>query len=125
LRQTEYKKPIKLDKEIFVDEFISTAIEYLKSLQTKVWNQQENKFNHIPVIESKRKTGFLGLIIFLTSVSNFFKENKKTKEIDFLLTYKTSQDQLECFFSLIRTRGGFNNNTTASQFEAAYKILIV
>lgn len=125
LGQTEYKKPIKLDKETFVDEFISTAIEYLKSLQTKVWNKKENKLNHIPIIESKRKTGFLGLIICLTSMSNFFKENIKTKEIDFLLTYKTSQDHLEMFFSLIRTRGGFNNNPTASQFEAAYKRLIV
>lgn len=98
LGQTEYKKPIKLDKETLVDEFISMAIEYLKSLQTKVWNQKENKFNYIPVIESKRKTGFLGLIICLTSVSNVFKENIKAEEIDFLLTYKTSQDNLEMFF---------------------------
>jgi len=45
--QTEYKQPIKLDKVTIVDEFISTAIKYLKSLQTTVWNQKENKFNNI------------------------------------------------------------------------------
>ncbi|KAE9523345.1 hypothetical protein AGLY_016293 [Aphis glycines] len=34
-------------------------------------------------------------------------------------------DHLEMFFSAIRAKGGFNNNPTASQFEAAYKRLII
>jgi len=36
-----------------------------------------------------------------------------------------SQDHLEKFFSAIRAKGGFTNNPTATQFEAAYKRLIV
>lgn len=45
--------------------------------------------------------------------------------MDFLLTYKLSQNHLEMFFSAIRSKGGFNNNPTAAQLEAAYKRLIV
>jgi len=45
--------------------------------------------------------------------------------MDFLLTYKLSQDHLEMFFSAIRSKGGFNNNPTAAQLEAAYKRLII
>lgn len=48
-----------------------------------------------------------------------------TKELDFLLTYKICQDHLEMFFSAIRSKGGFNNNPTPSQFEAAYKRLLI
>ncbi|KAL4084262.1 hypothetical protein QTP88_028087 [Uroleucon formosanum] len=47
------------------------------------------------------------------------------KELNFLLTYKTSQDHLEMFFSAIRSRGGFNNNPTALQFESSFKRLLV
>ena len=43
----------------------------------------------------------------------------------YLLTYKLSQDHLELFFSAVRARGGFNNNPTALQFQAAYKRLLM
>jgi len=43
----------------------------------------------------------------------------------FLLSYKFSQDHLEMLFSAIRSKGAFNNNPTVSQFEAAYKSLLV
>lgn len=36
-----------------------------------------------------------------------------------------SQDHLELFFGAIRSKGGFNNNPTARQFQAAYKHLLV
>lgn len=43
----------------------------------------------------------------------------------YLLTYKLSQDHLELFFSVIRARGGFNNNPNVRQFRGAYKRLLV
>lgn len=49
----------------------------------------------------------------------------KTDEPDFLLTYKLSQDHLEMFFSAICSRGGFNNNPTALEFESTYKCLLI
>jgi len=45
--------------------------------------------------------------------------------LEYLLTYKLSQNHLEMFFSAVRARGGFSNNPTAAQFEAAYKQLII
>ena len=43
--------------------------------------------------------------------------------VNYILTYKFSQDHLELFFCAIRSSGGFNNNPTAQQFTAAYKRL--
>jgi len=54
---------------------------------------------------------------------NFFVDVIKTGNLDFFFTYKISQDHLEILFSNIRST--FNNNHTASQFEAAYKRLII
>lgn len=36
-----------------------------------------------------------------------------------------AKDHIELFFSAVRSKGGFNNNPTASQFVAAYKRLVV
>lgn len=41
--------------------------------------------------------------------------------MNYFLTYKISQDHIEMFFSAIRSKGGYNNNPTAKQFEDAYK----
>lgn len=70
------------------------------------------------------KTGFLGLVICLKNM--FLLCKKITKHgMEYLLTYKLSQDYLETFFSAIRSRGGFNNNPNAFQFRTAYKRLLV
>ena len=45
--------------------------------------------------------------------------------LQYLLTYKFSQDHLELFFCAIRAHGCFNNNPTAQQFTAAYKRLLL
>jgi len=41
--------------------------------------------------------------------------------ITFLITYKLSHDHLETFFSAVRRRGGYNDNPTCCQFQAANK----
>ncbi|KAF0713509.1 Transposable element P transposase [Aphis craccivora] len=71
--------------------------------------------NNIPILESQRKTGFIELIICLIS----------SGQLDFILTFKLSQDHIEMLFSAIRSGGGFNNNPSAAQFEAAYKRLLI
>ncbi|CAB4002143.1 DNA transposase THAP9 [Paramuricea clavata] len=50
---------------------------------------------------------------------------KKEAPMNYILTYKFSQDHLELFFGAIRSSGGFNNNPTAEQFTAAYKRLLL
>lgn len=119
LTKTQFKKPLKAKDEENILIIIEESIEYIKSLQVKI----ENKF--VPLIKSGRKTGFLGLIVCLQSVKEFYFDVIKTGTLEFFLTYKISQDHLEMLFSNIRSMGGFNNNPTASQFEAAYKRLII
>lgn len=46
-------------------------------------------------------------------------------QLEFILTYKISLDHLKMFFLVIRSCGGFCDNPTASQFEAAYKKLLI
>ncbi|KAL4103385.1 hypothetical protein QTP88_018762 [Uroleucon formosanum] len=56
--------------------------------------------------------------------------NKRTKTeifhyIEESIDYLAGQDHIEMLFSAIRAKEGFNNNPTVSQFEAAYKSIIV
>jgi hypothetical protein len=80
--------------------------------------------NGTRVILTQRKTGFLGFIISLKNVFEVF-EIIQQYHMDYLLTFKLSQDFIEPFFSCIRGRGGFNNNPNAQQFESAYKKLLI
>jgi len=77
------------------------------------------------ILLSQRKTGFLGLIICLNNLIQLYEVVKKKNGINYLLSYKLSQDHLEVFFSALRSRGGFNNNPNAIQFKSAYKRLFV
>jgi len=120
LNKSEFKKPLFSYSENHNKMFIKESIEYIRNLKVPVQNSP-----NIFVITSKRKTGFMGLIICLISIENFFDDVIKTGILDFFFTYKMSQDHLEMFFSAIRAKNGFNNNPTASQFEAPYKRLIV
>lgn len=76
------------------------------------------------IVQSNRKTGFLGRIICRRNIFPLFDQLKKLG-LTYLLTYKLSQDYLETFFSAIRSRGGFNNNPNALQFRSTYKRLLI
>ncbi|KAH8009969.1 hypothetical protein HPB51_023025 [Rhipicephalus microplus] len=78
-----------------------------------------------PVIESLKKTGFVGLLICMRSVTALFDRLVATGKLQYLLTHKMSQDHLETFFGGVRGKGGYNNNPTACQFTAAYKRLLI
>jgi len=122
LSKSEFKKPLWPNSENHIKIFIKKSITYIKNLKVT----EKNSPNTLQsLITSNRKTGFIGLIICLTSIENFFDDVIKNGILDFFLSYKISQDHLEMFFSAIRAKGGFNNNPTASQFEAAYKRLII
>lgn len=78
-----------------------------------------------PILNSSRKTGFLGMIIALKSTIGIAETLFKHENFTFLMTYKLSQDHIETFFGAIRSRGGFNNNPSAWQFKTAFKRLLV
>jgi len=95
---------------------LSSSIEYISNIQTKIFNKQSKTHEIIPIINFGRRTGFNGLIICLTSLGELIDDVLKTNQMEFILTYTISQDHLEMFFSAIRSRGGFCDNPTASQF---------
>jgi hypothetical protein len=97
--------------------FVEEAKAYLTTLRF---------LNEELIIESKRKTGFVGLVICLTSILNLYKDVVEEKKmLLYVPAYKVSQDHLELFFSSIRSASGWNNNPTARQFTAAYKKLLI
>jgi len=77
------------------------------------------------VVNSQRKTGFLGLLFSLENCLKLYKLLTKNYPMKFLLTYKISQDHIETMFSAIRSRGGYNDNPTCRQFVAAFKRVLV
>ncbi|CAH1980465.1 unnamed protein product [Acanthoscelides obtectus] len=116
LGSTQFKKPLYKGSEEFLRNFVQTSISYLSTV---------TNYEGVNILQTSRKTGFLGLIICLVSVQNLFEDLVKSGTLNFLLTYKLSQDHLEMFFAAVRRRGGFSNNPTAWQFEQAYKRLLI
>ena len=79
------------------------------------------------MVYSQRKTGFIGFLVGISSIKKAFHELvcKDGAQMNYLLTYKWSQDHLELFFCAIRASGGFNNNPNAMQFIAHFKKLLM
>ena len=80
-----------------------------------------------PAYKSPRKVGFIGFLMAIKSVQGIFNDYIEAQgaPLEYLLTYKLSQDHLELFFCSTRQANGFNNNPTASQFIATYKRLLL
>ena len=96
--------------------FLLHAINYLKGLKL-----QNGQF----VTESVRKTGVIGFIASALSVMHMFDCLVKQQHVlKYILTYKFSQDHLELFFSVVRSRGGSNNNPSAVQLRATSEKLL-
>lgn len=71
------------------------------------------------------KRGFVGILLGMKSFKNIYESSVKTRKLNFLLGFKFSQDHLETIFSVIRSRGGFNNNPNCSQFRTAFKRILM
>lgn len=98
---------------------IKESIEYLITLKCAK--------NGEPLHLSQSKTGFIGMIVSLKSymgIWNYYVQNGNYS-LRYISAYKLSQDHLEVFFSALRSHGGYNNNPTAKQFQAAYKKLLI
>ena len=111
----EYKRGISEKNVEDIVRKINDIIPYIENLKY---------FDGMLVINSRKKTGFRGIIYSLQNVINiyntYFKDNNY-----YLLTYKLSQDHLETFFSAVRSKGGNNNNPTCYQFLNIVKKLLI
>lgn len=61
----------------------------------------------------------------MKSYKNVYEAYVKTGKLGFLLGFKFSQDHLETLFSVIRSKGGFNNNPNCLQFKSAFKRILM
>ena len=72
----------------------------------------------------KRSAGFIGWLLNIQSLKLLFREYVSTKKLQYLFTYKLSQDPLKNFFNSIRASLGYNNNPTVYQFLSAFRRLL-
>ncbi|CAK1596568.1 unnamed protein product [Parnassius mnemosyne] len=95
--------------------FLNYASDYIRNLKTE---------NGVLMINSPRKTGFLGFLGCIEALKHLYTNLIKPKILIYLPFYKLSQDHLELFFCNIRAQGGTNNNPTVRQFISAYKKIL-
>ena len=67
---------------------------------------------------------FLGWLVNIKTITELYEYVVKTGEMNFMMTFKLSQDPVENFFSSIRMSCGNNNNPTSIQFKAAFQSLL-
>ena len=117
-RAKNYKAPIRKTNYQFVKKFLDEACEHIKGLKGPEGQ---------PLVKSQRKTGFLGFLLCVEAVLGLAKDLvcDDNPVLNYILTYKMSQDHLELFFGAVRSAGGWNNNPTALQFRSAYRQLMM
>lgn len=117
----EFKRPISKETAEEYFSFFQVADTYIRELQIL------KKGVKTYILDSQNKTGFLGFLIAMQSFKNIFHNdvNSVNACMDYILTFKYSQDHLEQFFSKIRGRGGLNDNPNVIQFKAALKRLLL
>ena len=100
-----------------------TCFQYFSAADTYIAGLK-NRYG-VKVLESANRTGFFGFSIALQNFKKIYNKYCLNGPLDYILTYKFSQDHLETLFSVIRSRGGFNNNPTAIQFSSAFKQILI
>ena len=93
--------------------FLYNTFAYIQSLKDVAGNL---------MYTTPKRTAFIGFMAAIKVTKALFKQYfGENKPLEYLLTYKLSQDHLELFFGAIRAYGGANNNPTVRRFVAAYK----
>ena len=112
-----YKSPITLNNIDEVQDYVNQTIHNLTNLVDK---------DGIKLVKGPRKTFIVGFALSSKSILSLAKclLQRDYNTFDYLLTYRFSQDQLEMFFSKIRSRLGWNNNPNAIQFKWALRALL-
>lgn len=117
---TGYKKPVTLYNWKCTKKILLNLRKFLLSLCTSTGQL---------LAKSKKRTcviGFCsGIDAMLYLMDNILIKNVVNNvPLKYLLTNRMSQDHIETFFSVIRRRGGWNNNPTALQFVYSYRAIL-
>lgn len=118
LYSSGYKVPLQNKNANEVIQFLKETETYIKSLKLA---------DGLSLLKSNRKTGFLGFLICIHSLQKMYEHFVAGPDplLNFIMSFKMSQDHIELFFGRVRSMGGCNNNPTSRQFTAAYKKLLV
>ena len=115
LSQQCSKAPLKEANEQKWKSIFEKAVTYISNLKT-----QRGK----NVLQSNRYAAFLGWRVNIKTINELYNYVVKTGDLNFMLTFKLSQDPLENFFGSIRMACGNNNNPTSIQLKSAFQSLL-
>ena len=136
----KYLEECQINTEIEVQESDNAGNEAADKAQNNVQSEIKSNYKKKPVGKKKYetiseqisvlkcrsvRTGFLGFIISLTNLYALSKMLIEEGVIEYVLSYKLSQDHVEMFFAIIRRMNGFSNNPTTIQFKSAYKKIML
>ncbi|CAB3977737.1 THAP domain-containing 9 [Paramuricea clavata] len=112
-----YKGPLTLENLDELRHYLLDTISYLTELKDN---------NGTKLMNGPRKTFILGFAVSAKLIMALAKEllSRNYNKFKYMLTYLFSQDQLEMFFSKIRSYLGWNNNLNALQFKWALRALL-
>ncbi|KYN09507.1 THAP domain-containing protein 9 [Trachymyrmex cornetzi] len=108
-----------------VEEFISYIEKLEVNVKSKTSKGENVTTRKSVIVCDSVSTGFVGFIISLQNLYNLSKYLIDNNFVDYVLSYKLSQDHVEMFFSSLRRMNGNNNNPTATQYLSAYKKVTV
>ena len=108
-----FKSPIRKANEHVWWPFLQEFSHYIMQLRTTT-----GKCLH----SHPKQTGFIGLYITIQSIRGVYDGlcNVDMPTLQYLLTYKFSQDLIELLFNAIRARGGWCLNPTPMYFSNSY-----
>lgn len=117
MHQPGFKQALNSKNLAIVKEKFNECKKYISSLK--------NSSGEL-IINSRRKTGFIGFLICIESALILYEELcEQNKLLLYIPFYKLSQDHVELLFGCLRHHGGGNNNPTVRQFKAAMKKILV
>lgn len=97
----DYKQAIRNNNIEYLEEKMKTNIQYLYSLKTLTGQY---------LWKSKRKTFILGFAAAIKSTLAIINDLLTNHNLNYILTYKFSQDAVELFFGFMQVKFGHNNN---------------
>lgn len=112
-----FKRLISASTQAEYFEFFDEAIEYFQGLKLSA-NAKK------PILETKSKTPFFGIILDLNNFRLFYKDYVESGILHSIPTFRFSQDHLELLFGCIRSMFGCNDNPSPRHLESAWRKLL-
>jgi len=109
------KAPLQPTNENRWKHVFKKTVHYITNLKTKSGQC---------VLDSSRYAAFLGWLVNIKTIMELYDYVISSGDMNFMCTFKLSQDPLENFFASIRMSCGLNNNPTSLQFKTAFQTLL-